>query len=296
MMIQVAILFWVLFFVIAFLYLKYVPASHIHLDSLRQENDRRIARKDRVVWEKDHWEGGEYMDTPFGQTHYYILGPKSGPKLVFIHGITAASPCFPQFIQGLADKGYRVLTYDLFGRGFSDAPGVHYNQGLYTSQAYFLVSKLKWERFHLVGLSLGGAIATHFATHFPEMIEELSLIAPAGLLNSLPPIATVLQTPFIGPIFWHALGRNILINISESNYIPEKRTSEVEKCIEMTKYHVQYHPGVMRAYYSTVQHFPVTGMEKDYKKLETLFGDRVAILWVDFALLKIGKTRQGCSI
>lgn len=40
-----------------------------------------------------------------------------------------------------------------------------------------------WERFHLVGYSLGGCLAVAFARHFPHLVESLTLIAGAGLIR-----------------------------------------------------------------------------------------------------------------
>ena len=62
------------------------------------------------------------------------------------------------------------------------------------------------------------AIATAFAAQYPEKILSLSLITPAGLLNNLPIIAHVLQTPVIGPVIWYIFGRKVLERISESNF------------------------------------------------------------------------------
>jgi pimeloyl-ACP methyl ester carboxylesterase len=264
----IAVLFWI-----------FVPHPHLPLESLREENQRRLDRKQPVLWVEKAWEEDGYIETPYGLTHYYMLGPEDGERLVFVHGITAGSPCFPQFLEGLAEQGFRICTYDLFGRGFSDSPGVHYNEGLYVTQLYFVVSKLKWERCHLVGLSLGGGIAASFASQFPELIETLSLIAPAGLLEALPPIAHVLQTPFIGPIVWHALGRKILVTLSESNYKTSKIDENVRRTMAMTAYMVKHHPGLMRAYYSTVKHFPICGLDHRFAKLEKLLPGRVGVVW-----------------
>ena len=264
------------------LYWKYVPSAAAPLESLKEVTSRRIAAQDPVLWPEMAWEVSDYASSPFGSTHYYLLGPDHGPRLVFVHGITAGSPCFPDLIQGLADEGFRVLTFDLFGRGFSDSPGVPYGEALYTSQLHFLVSHLGWTSFHLVGLSLGGGIATSYATHFPLHIQSLTLIAPAGLMPKLPPIAYALQIPVVGPLIWYTLGRRILVSISESNYDPLRLSDRVRKTMLLTSYSVQHHPGFMRAYYSTIQHFPVCGMDATFTLLEQLHPGRVAVLWVCF--------------
>jgi pimeloyl-ACP methyl ester carboxylesterase len=78
------------------------------------------------------------------------------------------------------------MTFDLFGRGYSDAPvGVDYDEQLFATQILYVLysSPLSWDRFSLVGYSLGGGIAVSFAAHFAERIEALVLFAPGGILN-----------------------------------------------------------------------------------------------------------------
>ena len=260
-----------------------VPHPAVPLGSLREVNARRRDAQLSVLWEEAAWPESGYVASPLGQTHYYFLGPLDGEPLVFVHGITAGSPCFPDLIEGLAAAGFRVMTYDLYGRGFSASPGVHYDEGLYTTQLLLTVRALGWSNFHLVGLSLGGGIASSFSSQFPDMVKTLSLIAPAGLLSGLPPVATLLQTPWIGPILWHGLGRKFIIRLSERNYVQAKTPSlQVKRTMAMTRYLVEHHPGVMRAYYSTVQHFPLCGMNETYRKLENLLSGRVGVVLVFF--------------
>lgn len=117
-----------------------------------------LSHVESSTWNVEHWKESvtRESNSPFGPTRYTLLGPENGPRLVFIHGITASACAFPEFIQGLADSGFRVLVYDLFGRGFSAAPAAQYNDSLYVTQLYFLCADLGWNSFHLVGSSLGG--------------------------------------------------------------------------------------------------------------------------------------------
>lgn len=44
-------------------------------------------------------------------------------------------------------------------------------------------SELQWNKFDLIGYSLGGGISADFASYFPRMINSLALLAPAGLIR-----------------------------------------------------------------------------------------------------------------
>lgn len=59
--------------------------------------------------------------------------------------------------EKLAKEGYRVISYDLYGRGYSDAPSMAYDERVFVSQLSHLLMRLNLgeTRINLVGLSLG---------------------------------------------------------------------------------------------------------------------------------------------
>lgn len=82
------------------------------------------------------------------------------------------------------------MLFDLFGRGFSDNPAdLPHDARLYISQILIALasSPISWtgseNAFKLVGYSLGGGIATHFAVSFPDLVRDLVLLAPAGMIR-----------------------------------------------------------------------------------------------------------------
>jgi len=81
----------------------------------------------------------------------------------------------------LVRDGFYVLTYDLYGRGYSDAPDVPYSTPLYTTQLALLLQYLGWSSTRIVGFSMGGGIAASFAAQFPQLVDrDLVFIASAG--------------------------------------------------------------------------------------------------------------------
>ena len=79
---------------------------------------------------------------------------------------------------------------DFFGRGYSDTPSdLPFDDRLYTSQILLVLasSHLPWtgaDAFHLLGYSLGGAIAAVFAAYHPHMLRSVTLVCPGGLVRS----------------------------------------------------------------------------------------------------------------
>ncbi|OWU86705.1 hypothetical protein ATO6_01260 [Oceanicola sp. 22II-s10i] len=118
-----------------------------------------------------------------GTTHCRWLNDKvRGPVAVCVHGLTT-----PSFVwDGIADRldqlGYRVLVYDLYGRGLSDRPAAPQTRDFFVRQLSDLIAHEKIEGdITLIGYSMGGQIATCYAAEHPDMLRRLVLIAPAGV-------------------------------------------------------------------------------------------------------------------
>ena len=65
---------------------------------------------------------GQFAKLSGGVTHYQWRGPEGGPVAICIHGLTTPSFVYDGIAEGLSQIGFRVLTYDLYGRGYSDRP------------------------------------------------------------------------------------------------------------------------------------------------------------------------------
>ncbi|HEX6649681.1 MAG TPA: alpha/beta hydrolase [Pyrinomonadaceae bacterium] len=74
-------------------------------------------------------------------------------------------------------KHYRVIRYDVRGIGKSARPQTSFS---HSEDLYALLTELKVKRAHVVGLSVGGAIAIDFAITHPDMVDHL-VLAASGL-------------------------------------------------------------------------------------------------------------------
>jgi pimeloyl-ACP methyl ester carboxylesterase len=101
-----------------------------------------------------------------------------------------------------------VLTFDNRGAGESDAPRGPYRMGDLATDALDLATHVGFQRFHLVGVSMGGMIAQEMALSARTRLPSLTLIAthPGGLTARIPPLRGL----------WHFLRANM-------TKIPEKR-------------------------------------------------------------------------
>ena len=126
---------------------------------------------------------GEFAELPQGATHYRWSGPENGPVAVCIHGLSTPSYIFAATERSLATLGYRVLTYDLYGRGYSARPGAPQTSSFFIRHLRALLDDQDIDQpLTLVGYSMGGAIATAFAAAERQRVTALVLIAPAGLM------------------------------------------------------------------------------------------------------------------
>ncbi|WP_300056943.1 alpha/beta hydrolase [uncultured Roseobacter sp.] len=143
---------------------------------------------------------GAFAQLSQGATHYRWYGPEDGPIAVCVHGLTTPSFVWGGLAKGLTDMGFRVLVYDLYGRGFSDRPGGPQDHAFFQSQLNdLLTDQGVQDDITLIGYSMGGAIATRFAAQQPQRIRRLILLAPAGtapVVTGL--LAFAAHTPSIG--------------------------------------------------------------------------------------------------
>lgn len=124
---------------------------------------------------------GQFVELSQGVTHYHLTGPAEGPLVVCVHGLTTPSFVWAPLVKGLNEMGFRVLVYDLFGRGYSDRPDVLQDKVFFNQQLDDLLVKLEIDApFHLIGYSMGGAISTGFAATYPARVRRLVLLASAG--------------------------------------------------------------------------------------------------------------------
>lgn len=125
---------------------------------------------------------GKWADLPGGRTRYRWIGGVRGPVIVAVHGLTTPSEVFEQVATELTEIGYRVLVYDLYGRGGSANRRGTQDAAFHLDQLRALLDHLGLDDdLILMGYSMGGAIVTHFAAAEPHRVQRVILLAPAGI-------------------------------------------------------------------------------------------------------------------
>ena len=141
---------------------------------------------------------GQFIELTQGRTYYELSGSEKGDVVVLVHGFSVPSYLWKPTKQALLEAGYQVLTFDLFGRGYSDRPESDYGIDLYVQQLLDLLASLNvQEPVNLVGISMGGAVVTHFTNRYPDKVNKISLLAPLIETPSRSELA-LLRVPLLG--------------------------------------------------------------------------------------------------
>lgn len=109
--------------------------------------------------------------------HVYESGPADGDPVLLAHGNASSARFFEELMAAM--PGYHIVAPDQRGYGASEAKVTDATRGLrdYSNDLEALVVALGWERFHLLGWSLGGNIAMRYALDHPARVRTLTLHA-----------------------------------------------------------------------------------------------------------------------
>lgn len=160
------------------------------------------------------------VGSTFGAINYSSVGPEHGEVVVCFHGLNGSRMLFQDTAVYLARHGgFRVITFDLYGHGLSNAPPVdlcpcgscsscclpgccsisgaraRYDLHCFAEQTADLLKSIGLgdARVNLLGFSLGGAVAVAFAQRYPERVRRIVAISPAGFVPRVPPLYYLLR-------------------------------------------------------------------------------------------------------
>lgn len=111
-----------------------------------------------------------FMQIDDSQLYYEMQG--QGSSILFFHDGLLDSSCWDfQFVA--FSKDYRVIRYDRQAYGHSETPTRPFS---ILETAKTLLDHLQIEQTTLIGGSIGGTIALHFALAYPQMVQKLVIV------------------------------------------------------------------------------------------------------------------------
>jgi 3-oxoadipate enol-lactonase len=110
--------------------------------------------------------------------HYQAWGRPGAPAVLMIQGLGADKHGW-DFQRYVFAMRYRVVAFDNRGAGRSDKPFTAYTLEQMAADAVAVLDAVGIDRAHVIGASMGGAIAQLVAVHFPERVRSLTLASTA---------------------------------------------------------------------------------------------------------------------
>jgi len=99
--------------------------------------------------------------------------------IIFLHGFTLDHRQWNKQAEYFGQTR-RVLCIDAMGHGKSDAPESGYSRADRVEHLRAFVEALGINRFHLVGLSMGGTTAIGYALRYSKQLESMTLVSTAA--------------------------------------------------------------------------------------------------------------------
>src|SRR5436309_3605557 len=98
----------------------------------------------------------------------------SGPPLLLIMGLGYTLDMWYRQLPALAERR-RVLVFDNRGVGESDVPDGPYTMAQMAGDALAVLDDARVDRCHVLGASLGGAVAQELVLSYPDRVRSLVL-------------------------------------------------------------------------------------------------------------------------
>jgi len=112
---------------------------------------------------------------------YLKIGEGEAPPLVLLHGFGGDINIWVFNQEALSEAGRTVYALDLPGHGQSSKNVGDGDLGSLVDVVSGFMDEMGIEKAHLVGHSMGGAVAASFAMSYPDRASSLVLISSAGL-------------------------------------------------------------------------------------------------------------------
>ncbi|MEW6321608.1 MAG: alpha/beta hydrolase [Acidobacteriota bacterium] len=114
------------------------------------------------------------------------VGAPNGRSVILLHGMNFFGEAWTDTIEILRKEGYRVIAIDQVGYGRSSKPILNYTITTHASNTKRLLDHLGIAVTDIVTHSMGGMVASRFASLYPDAVGNLAMINQIGLSDTRP--------------------------------------------------------------------------------------------------------------
>jgi len=115
----------------------------------------------------------------YGKIQIYYENFGSGFPLLLINGLSSDTRSWEPLIRALNGK-FQIISYDMRSAGKSDKPHAPLTISDLSNEAHALAKYLGYDKFCVLGFSMGGMIAMDLALKHPEAVRKMFLVATAA--------------------------------------------------------------------------------------------------------------------
>ena len=195
------------------------------------------------------------------------------PLVICIHGIGSAHIDFDNLGIFLCANNYKVLSYDLIGRGNSDFPQEQdnsnsFNGAGHVNQLRKLITDLNFhsnQNYSLISHSMGGSIAALYAEQYSNEIASLTFLTPAGLMD-LGPLAMVRSSPTCLKAIIKSILKRTQENAWREAFVDKKGKIANDYVMQMKDIYLN-NPRHFDGFWQSAMQFPLSGIDATVKFL-----------------------------
>ncbi|MGB3594154.1 MAG: alpha/beta fold hydrolase, partial [Ornithinimicrobium sp.] len=147
-----------------------------------------------------------------------VTGPAEADPVLMLHGIGRSLEDWTEQ-HALLSQDHRLISLDLPGFGYTPATSAGMGLKSLADAAVATLDALGEDRpVHLVGNSLGGAVAMNILVRNPDRVRTMALSAPAGFGSEVTPALRIISINGLGPWLLARSSRSATWKVERSLY------------------------------------------------------------------------------
>jgi pimeloyl-ACP methyl ester carboxylesterase len=165
----------------------------------------------------------------------YYMKKGTGSPLILMHGLSDNSALWTPLFQTFS-QSYRTIVPDVRGHGNSSKSDTLYSIKLFSCDLQAFCEALNIQNCHIVGHSMGAAIAQQFAVDYPEQVRSLVLLSPINsadqtFVSNLTKLQKSITTGGISAFFDEAIKLVVTAEFAAANSAALSESKKI--CLEI---------------------------------------------------------------